>query len=342
MLKKIILILLSPVLLFGEVSLDSQKHGDIVVNNRILLKINGEAISVVDVVKKMDLIFYRQYPQLINNPMARYEFYMTNFQGLFFALVNDYMVLADSEDKEIEVTDGDIREELESLFGPDVVANIDKIGLTFDEAWELLKREITVRRMNMMMVRSKAMSEVHPKELKVLYDEYVKQNPAQNVWHYHILTFKGNEKEKVQNVADKAFLQMTEKNITPFDVSLIFKESDTEFSLSDEFVRSEKEISSSHKAVLEKLNEKGVSHPSLQANLKEPYFVAKIFYLKEQKRNVPITFAEIQDKLEHELLQKAVMRYSEQYSEKLRERYGITNEYISQMIPQNFQPFALR
>lgn len=343
MFKKILLLLLLPALLFGEVSLGGIDRNDLVIKNRVLLKINGEPLTVVDVVKKMDLIFYRQYPKMVNSVMAKYEFYMSNFQYVFFTLVNDLLVMADAAEKEVEVSDGDIREEMEGLFGPDVVANIDQLGLTFEEAWKLLKRELTVRRMNQMMVRSKAISEVQPKELKVLYEEYLKQNPTENIWVYHILTFKGNDKEKVQDVAEKAFSQITENKINPNEASIIFKEiADIEFSLSDEFVRKEREISKAHKEVLDKLAPQVYSRPVVQANQRQGNFTARIFFLKEQKKNTPATFAEIQNELEQEVLQKAMARHSEIYSQKLRERYGITNEYLSKMIPRDFQPFALR
>ena len=36
---------------------------ELVVNNQILAKVNGKPISVIDIMKKMDLLFYRRFPQ---------------------------------------------------------------------------------------------------------------------------------------------------------------------------------------------------------------------------------------------------------------------------------------
>ncbi len=70
MIKRIILLslLCSCSSLFGAVSnldfsLDNSYPQNIVINNRILLKVNGKSITVMDVVRKMDLLFYRQYPE---------------------------------------------------------------------------------------------------------------------------------------------------------------------------------------------------------------------------------------------------------------------------------------
>ena len=122
----------------------------------------GKAISVMDVVRKMDLLFYRQYPDLASSAMARYQFYTSGWRSVLGAVIDDYLIVADAEEKEITVNDGEVREELEKMFGPDVVLNLDQLGMTLEEAFDLLKTELTVQRMTAIMVRSKAITDVHP------------------------------------------------------------------------------------------------------------------------------------------------------------------------------------
>lgn len=342
--KGLLLLALFPAIILADVpaELPLSLEGDqIVVNNRILLKINGKPITVVDAVKKMDLIFYRQYPQLLRSPRARFEFYSTNFQYIFSILVNDRLIMADAEEKKVEVTDGDVREEMESLFGPEVVNNIDTIGLSYDEAWDLLKDEIVVRRMNQMMVQSKAINEIQPKEIKALYEEYIKTNPGDDEWHYRILSFKGKDKEAVRGVMERAMAQLKETK-PPVD-SLHFKEeSGVEFSLSTEYQRKDKEISKAHKGMLEKLDPLSYGKGDLQLNNKDNVWAGRIFYLVEHKKGTPPAFKEMEGKLHEELMQKAIARNAESYLGRLRDRYGVTQEYLNQMTPPDFQPFALK
>lgn len=317
------------------------------VNNRILLKINGKPITVVDVVKKMDLIFYRQFPHLLTSDQARYEFYMNNFRMVFSAFVNDMLVIADAEEKEVEVTEGDIREEMESIFGPDVVGNIDRLGLPYTEAWELIKKEILVQRMNQMMIRSKSQAEVQPKDLKNLYDEYVKAHPPEKEWHYHIVTVRGIDKETVQSTLDRThtylLARLVEKNMALAQLSsMLQKEFGVEVSFSEEYIRKEHETSALHKKALQALVPMTLSPPIVQANNKEGGYIGRLFFLKEEKMHEPPSFTQLENDLHRELLQKAMARNGRSYSDKLRSRYGINDEYLAQMIPSDFTPFTLR
>ena len=46
----------------GPMSFNEPEH--LIVNNRILAKVNGKTISVVDVMKKMDVFLNRAYPPI--------------------------------------------------------------------------------------------------------------------------------------------------------------------------------------------------------------------------------------------------------------------------------------
>ena len=63
-------------------------------------------------------------------------------------MIDGELILADAADKEIKLTDGEVREEIERRFGPSVSVTLDKIGLTQEEAWRLVKNEMIVQRMN--------------------------------------------------------------------------------------------------------------------------------------------------------------------------------------------------
>lgn len=323
--------------------LDPNAPKDLVINNRILMKLNGKAISLMDVVKKMDLLFYRQYPQFASSLVARYQFYMSSWQPILLSVIDDHLILADAEEKKVKVTDGDVREEMESLFGPDVVLNIDKIGMTFDEAWELLKQELIVRRMNGMMVRSKALNESQPKEIKKLYEEHLKKNPPQDQWLYRVVSVKSKDENKSSSLAQKIHEVLSSDNTVLESVVTLFegKEEGVEVAVSEPFERSDKELSLAHKAALQTLSVGNHSLP-LQQTLKDGTVVNRIFVLENHKNMNGPSFKEMEDQLQRQVMARSIEKYNQEYIEKLRTFYHITDDYLTKMIPPDFEPFTLR
>ncbi|MBA3815063.1 MAG: SurA N-terminal domain-containing protein, partial [Parachlamydiaceae bacterium] len=118
--------LCTPLLLKADPFLfNTEQELQIVVNNRILAKVNGKAISVMDLMKKMDLLFYRQFPQYISSAQARYQFYQANWKHLLEEIIDKELILADAQDAKIPISAGDVRQEMEVLFGPNIISNLD-------------------------------------------------------------------------------------------------------------------------------------------------------------------------------------------------------------------------
>lgn len=324
--------------LFGAVSnldfsLDNNYPENIVINNRILLKVNGKSITVMDVVRKMDLLFYRQYPELASSTTARYQFYMAMWRTMLGNVIDDLLIVADAEEKKLEVNDGEVREELENIFGPDVVLNVDKMGMTLSEAFDLLKTEITVQKMTSMLVRPKAMTEVQPQLVRQKYEEYQRTNPPTDRLVYQVLSIRGEEHERL---ADEAYHLLSEGHSLKDAVERL-TEWGADFSLSEEYSQSEKELSSAYKAVLATLGAGQYSQPISRSNT-----LSRIFFLKDCKKEEAVSVTEIGDKLQQELLREATMRENMRYREKLRKHYGMTEPYLKTTIPDHLEPFALR
>lgn len=317
----------------NELSFDQNYPQNLIINNRILLKINNKTITVMDVVKKMDLLFYRQYPELATSTMARYQFYVSGWRSILGSVIDDYLIMADAEEKEIKVSDGEIREELESLFGPDVVLNVDKLGMTLDEAFDLLKTELTVQRMTSIMVRNKAMTEVHPRRVKKRYEKVLEENPPQNCWVYQILSIKGKEHERV---AQEAYRLMMEQKIPFEEIASNIQEPEVELVYSDEFQQKEQDLSLSYKAVLQTLAAGSASAPV--SNQKG----SRLFCLKKIEKLGSPPFKEVEEGLKRELTQEAMARYNVEYRQKLRKNHSLSDHYLRRMIPEDLQLFALR
>lgn len=312
---------------------DQNYPENLVINNRILLKVNGKTVTVMDVVKKMDILFYRQFPDLKESNLARFQFYSAAWRNVLAAVVDDALIMADAKEKEVVISDGEVREELEKLFGPDVVINIDKLGMSLEEAFELLKTELIVQRMNGMMVRSKAMTEVHPKLVRERYEKMMHDSPPQSTWVYQVLSVKGDDHERV---AEEAHRLIAEQKI-PFESVIEHLQTEgATLSLSEEYSRDERSLALAHKAILKTLSAGMCSAPTTKEN------ISRLFYLKRFEEGHLAMFNEVAEKYRAELMQESMARHNKIYREKLRAHYGLTEDYLSSMVPEKLEPFAMK
>ncbi|NGX53416.1 MAG: hypothetical protein K1000chlam4_00127 [Chlamydiae bacterium] len=321
----------------------SAAPSDLTINNRVLIRVNGKPISVLDVVKKMDLLFYRRFPEHASSPFMRYQFYLANWKHMLTSVIDDQLILADAEEKKVEVTEGDVREELESLFGPDVVLNVDTLGMTYAEAFELLKTELIVQQMVGGMVRARAMTEVQPKNVRELYEERLKTNPGEDLWVYKIFSIRGEDKEARERVAEKAMRLITDEQMAFENLPFHLKEEEgIKVSLSDEFERKDSELSLAYKAILQTVaTGEGVA-PGSNVVVRNQDKISRLFCLKEHKQAAPTLFSEAEEQLHMDLTQEAYVRLNEEYMGKLRSQHGMTDDYISEMIPEDFVPFSIK
>ncbi len=331
--KKLIPLLLTIPLFAVELPLNTDfsmgPDEHLIVHNRVLLKINNKHLSVMDVVRKMDLIFYQQYPQLIHSTPLRYQFYQANWQAVLSAMIDDQLILADAKDKKIDASDGEVREAMERVFGRDPVLKLDELHVTFAEAYEMLKTDIIVQKLTGGMVHAKAMTGVNPKKMKKLYEQKCIENPPQELFHYHVLSFRGEGAPEAAIEAHK----LLESGKTTFGA---IPERFPQASLSNEYTRTAGELSAAHKAVLSGLNEGGVSAP---VQRKEVCYLFKLDGL--EKKELP-PFNQMERELKNEVLEQEIVEYNMKYRTWLRERYGLTDKHLSSLIPNDLQPFALR
>ena len=89
------------------------KREHIVTHNAVLATIRGKVLTVVDVQSKLDMLFYQQFPQFSESVDAKFEFYKTNWRRVLEDLVNRQLILLFAENKNFQVSSGDLREEME-------------------------------------------------------------------------------------------------------------------------------------------------------------------------------------------------------------------------------------
>lgn len=327
--------------------LGGSKEPQIAVNNRILAKANGKAISVIDLMKKMDMLFYRQFPQYTSSAAARYQFYLANWKFVLTEMIDKELIMADAEESKLVVSAGDVRQEMESLFGPNIIDNLDKVGLTFDEAYQMVLADITIRRMMYFRVQSKAITQATPQKIREYYDKIAKDTIRDNEWIYRVITVRHRDPTKAAEMANTVQHLLKEENI-PFDevVAKVKENGDAtkqpSVTVSEEFHTKEKELSDVFKKTLVTLTPDSYSLPIAQKSRSDNSTVVRIFYLKGITPGGAIPFKELEAKIKEKLIDEAADKESQAYLTKLRLHFDTQEGLIEELTSSDYQPFVLK
>lgn len=309
--------------------------GRVMVANRILAKVNGTAITALDVQRKLDVIFYKQFPQYASNPEARYQFYLNSWKFILGELVNKELILADAKTMKMEVSAGDVRQELEDTFGPDMLANLDKVGLTYEEAWTLTHDDILLRRMMMARVNSKAIMKVGPKHVCEAYGTLSEEKSEEGEWLYQVVTLAVDKQdtERTLRVAHQAadLLRDGRCRLDKLKSCLALEgafEDSSSLSISSDLRRNHKDISEAHRALLTDLEEGGVGQPLLQT-ARNGGQVVRFALLKEKTKDSIPGFTEVSGRLRDTLIQTAISAETQDYFTFLRKRYSVEESSVT-------------
>lgn len=324
------------------------KEPQVIVNNRILAKANGKPISVIDLMKKMDMLFYRQFPQFASSPAARYQFYLANWKSVLSEMIDKELIVADAEESKLEVSAGDVRQEMELLFGPNIIENLDKIGLSFDEAYEMVLADITIRRMMYFRVQAKALAQATPLKIREYYDQVAKNTIRDNEWVFRVVTIRHRDPTKAADMANRVQALLQEDKVPFDDIQAKLKENGSDskrqptVNISEEYHTKEKELSEAYKTTLSALTPDSYSMPISQKSRADNSAVIRIFYLKEVIPGGAIPFKELEAKIKDKLVSEAADQESKAYLGRLRQHFHTQEDFLPELISTDFQPFMLK
>jgi hypothetical protein len=313
----------------------------LIINNRPLAKMNGKVISLYDVVKKMDLFLFEYYPDYHPSSVERYQYYMSRWESTLSDMIHDELILLDAAQKEIKISDGAVREELQSRFGPNVMLNLDKINYEYEEAREMVRRQMTVEQLIGMKVHSKAFQLTTPQVIKRVYEEYLQKNPEEEEWTYQVLSIRGKDEGKCAGVAEKA-QNLLEKEGQPIEkLPSLLEEEGVTVSLSDDYSGTCQKLSKMHFDVIKALHPNSCSAPIAQVSRFDNNKVIRIFHLKDVLKKLPETLDQMHDRIKNELLFETSDREKTTYIQSLKKRFGYENYNPKYELPEDYQPFIL-
>ena len=317
----------------------------IAVNNIPLAKVNSRIISLADVVKELDMRMYLHSPEEYKNVNNRIGFYKESWKRQLDELILLEFLKKEAEEKKIKISDADIRQELVSRYGSDLINKLHEANLTYDDVKNSVKNDILSQQMNWYGFVNKIFYKVGPQTLKTAYDEYIQMNPGNESWKYQFLTVRVKNKEKAEQIAFKikaldptAFphLQALKDSLT----SLFSKEEEFKISLTEELSVEDKNIAPAHKTILSNMALESVSAPSFMHQNNE--YLIRVFFLKDHIKSEPIPFQQMTEKLKHDLVGRMAEKERGLFFQKLKDKYGYSDDQLYLPLPADFTPFSLK
>lgn len=325
--------------LFGE---DKQT---LFVNNRVVAKVNGKAISIMDITKKMDMLFYRQYPQYASSVPARFQFYQANWKYVLQELIDKELILADAQEAKLPVSLGDVRQEMESLFGPNIIHNLDQAGLTFEEAMKMVQDDLIIKRMIYARVNAKVIKLITPQDVREAYEKYAQEHIRPDSWRYHVISIRDKDVSKGAEAANLVHNFLNE-NVPLQELSGNVKKThpfeNTSVNISEEHTHTEKEMPETSRAILETLQSKSYSKPIPQQSRTDKSTVFRIYYLDQMEKGGSPPLNEAENEVRNGLASIAVRDETERYIKRLRQYYDVQENTLKEIMASDFQPYSLK
>ncbi|MCK4934701.1 MAG: hypothetical protein KAR79_03850 [Simkaniaceae bacterium] len=324
-----------------------QVEPKMMIHNRPLAKINGKVISLMDVVKKMNVFINDNHPDVRDSEISLYQFYSTNWQSIFGEIVNNELMLLDAVDKDMPISEGDIHEEMEVRFGPNVMETLDYMSISHEEAFEMIKSEILVRQMLYLKVHVKAKNSITPKQIKNSYQDYLTSTALTEQWQYQVLSVRGEDQDKCLAMITKISNLIQENHLTFENLQeKISNENDfvpegVRLSISEEFDVNEKNLSNEHQIVLSNLMPEQFSKVEKQQSRHGKNSVFRIFHLKSHTTNHPESFDLIAQELEDKIYNDTFQTAQAEYVDKLIKKYDVEKDPYFESAPNDYQPFTI-
>jgi hypothetical protein len=327
----------------------SSSEPTLVIQNKILANVHGKTLSVMDVVKKMDVFISENYPDLANSPQGKFQFYSTQWKNILNELIDAELMIADAERLELKVTDAEVREELHSRFGPNIMKNLNKFNMSYEEARKMIWTDLVVQRMTWYRIHSKAVQSINPQDIRASYKEYSEKNPPSDEWTYEVLSIRAKDPVVASEISLKAkeLVQQTQEGLKA--VANVIQEKFAKnksqeplyvIQVSDPITVTDKEVSETYKRILKNLSIGDYSDPLLQQSRNKEENVQKMFHLINHTHKETPSFSSMADSIKQGLLQRTAAKQRLAYFKKIRKRYGFDENELKRL--EGLQPFSLQ
>lgn len=326
---------------FARPSNRSINEPQLIINNRPLAKVRGKVISLYDVIKQINLALFELAPTYTPSAFERYRIYSSRWEPTLDEMIANELILLDAENRDIKISDGEVREKFLSRLGPNVHENLDRVNLEYEEARHIMHSDLVIQKLLDLKVHAKTLQIVTPKTVKEEYERYLKDHPPTDEWKYQVLSIRGEDKNLCECLAEKAYLLLTQEEHSLTSVVTLLQEKNATISVSKEFSKHSNKISKLHFDIIKTLTPNTISSPVLQTSTFDNKIVFRIFHLKEITHILPTQFCEMYDTLKHQLLCKTYNQEKELYIHSLKKRFGYNKHDPKITLPEDYLPFFI-
>lgn len=302
----------------------SKNEKELFINNKILFRFKNNTITIMDVIHKMNLLFYKSYPHLIHSNISKMQFYSGLFPVLAEAVIDDFLIVADAEEKKISVDIRDVKREIEKFFGDALIDVTNAFNMTEEDVFKIIQRDLIVQKMLGVMVRSRATMFVSPNKIKEAYKEKLKNYKQEKFWSYVILTLDSASVDSTLTFAEEIYDKIISNGFFKEEEILqLASEKNIEIKISNLLQGTENSLSQMHRGILIAADSNLCSKPISYKKDKIRLFVIKEFSITKEK-----SFSELEEQLHSELLEKLFEKQELIYREKLREKYSFHKDIL--------------
>ncbi|AAF39463.1 hypothetical protein FTM89_03365 [Chlamydia trachomatis] len=317
---------------FPSSSLEQNPSG-VAIHNRVLFKIDEDTVvTTLDVIHKLNILFYSTCPQLVDSVSARSQYYSAMWPVVLESVINEFLMAADAKEKKIFIDPTSVNQEIEAMFGRDLSPFAKFFDMTPGDIFNVVHRVLVAQRIEGMMVRSRVMLKVTPGMVRDRYQKLVEDASQVSQWTYRVLTIKAGSELLANKIAGKVQERLNEGDSWDKErLAAMVLSQGGQLICSDEFIREDAQLSAAHKKALEEINfpeercGKALEHAS----------GLKLFVLFDCSTKT----LEPLEKMEAQIKQRLMMELAEEeeanYKNKLRARYGFDPSIITQLLSED-------
>lgn len=292
-------------------------------DRRVLARVRDSVITVADVLKKMDLVFYQQFPQFRSLLKERAKFYEMHWKRVLQDLVERRLMLILAEENHFEISHGDVREELENMFGPNVLLALYEAKVPLDDASEMVRQDIMMRRLFTFYVRSAVLNSVTPQKIRERYEEkYGKEKPQEKI-SWSILSLKSPEDVDSRAIMAKVIASLNEKTSTLEDQKAALPEK-CEITVSPLFITEKSQISTSLRPILEAAEQNQWTSPFQIKDSKSGVLKWVSYRVTGRSLGEKVSLAAVEDEIREELLSPILEERRKSFIDDLMKKYDVS------------------
>lgn len=315
------------------------------VRDRILATVNETPLTVWDIAKRLSAHLHQRMAGREIDVATRFAFYARYWPQVLSDCIDRELILADANERSLNTTHAEVREEMEVLFGPDIASSLHRAGLSYEEAFESVKKEITVQRVLLYRAHVPAQQQVGPKLIRQTYHEFAIAQQGDSRWNFRILSIEDADARRGQTTAANLRASLNactkwEDAQTSIETVAAKVGSVSRVQISEIYSQKDSDLSNAYRAALDGLNSKSWSAP-IPYTSKDGQTNLRIFYLEEREVRPCPTLGDSVSKLREILIEQKAAEIAQDYVRTLRMRYGFQLRQIEENIPPDFQPFYL-